>query len=261
MSINKLMTELKANGKKAFIPYITAGDPNLEATELFVKKLVEAGADIIELGIPFSDPVADGVVNQRSAERALKNHVSLTQILDFVANLRKKAINIPIVIFTYFNPVLKMGIESFAKKAQECKVDATLVLDLPPEAGKEYKKILDKYQIETIFLASPTTTKDRLELIDEMSSGFVYYVARTGVTGAQKDISVTLEDEISEVKKLITKPIAIGFGISNREQADKIAQYADGIIVGSAIVRLIENNDDVKIVGQDIYEFVTSLIK
>ncbi|MFN8672258.1 MAG: tryptophan synthase subunit alpha [Candidatus Sericytochromatia bacterium] len=260
MSINKVFEQLATENKKAFIPYITAGDPNLEGTELFIKGLIKAGASIIELGVPFSDPIADGVTNQKAAERALKNNISLNDILDFIGNLREKNITIPFVVFTYYNPLLRMGLENFAKKASEKGVNGVLVVDLPPESAEEYKSILDKYNLETIFLASPTTAKERLELIDKSSSGFVYYVSRTGVTGAQQNISSTLKDEIKEVKEIIKKPIAVGFGISTPEQAKEVSNYGEGVIVGSAIVKMIEVGTDINEIANNIYNFSKSIV-
>jgi len=262
MSINKVLTQIAKEGKKAFIPYITAGDPNLKATELFIKALISSGASVIELGVPFSDPIADGVTNQKSAERALKNNISLNDILDFIGDLRKKDITIPFVLFTYYNPLLKMGLENFAKKAQENGCNGVLVVDLPPEASKEYKKILDNHNLETIFLASPTTIKERLELIDESSSAFVYYVSRAGVTGTQQKVSATLKEEIDNIKKVIKNPIAVGFGISTPEQAKEISAYADAIIIGSALVKMIEDGEgsDIEETTKKIYDFSKSIV-
>lgn len=262
MSINKVLTQIAKENKKAFIPYITAGDPDLKGTELFIKALISSGASVIELGVPFSDPIADGVTNQKSAERALKNNISLNDILDFIGELRKKDITIPFVLFTYYNPLLKMGLENFAKKAQEKGCNGVLVVDLPPEASKEYKKILDNHNLETIFLASPTTIKERLELIDESSSAFVYYVSRAGVTGTQQKVSATLKEEIDNIKKVIKNPIAVGFGISTPEQAKEISTYADAIIIGSALVKMIEDGEgsDIEETAKKIYDFSKSIV-
>lgn len=260
MLINKTLNQLKIEGRKAFIPYITAGDPDLKSTKVFVKSLEKAGANIIELGIPFSDPVADGVVNQRSAQRALKNNISLHDVLEMVNELRQENCEIPIVIFTYFNPVFKMGIENFAKKAKQCQANGVLIVDLPPESAGEYKEVMYKNEIETIFLASPTTSKDRLNLIDQMSSGFVYYVARNGVTGVQNNLSATLSEEIHQLKEYIKNPVCLGFGISNPEQAKEVARLTEGVIVGSAIVKIIEENPDTEIASEKVYEFAKSIV-
>lgn len=259
MKISNTLNKLKSENKKAFIPYITAGDPNLEATEIFINQLIKAGADIIELGVPFSDPVADGVVNQKSSQRALEGNISLNKILDFVKNLRNKECNVPIVLFTYFNPVFKMGLETFAKKAQECGVNGALIVDLPPEAATDYKIIMDKNEIETIFLASPTTTTERMKLIDEMSSGFVYYVARAGITGVQSNLSETLSNEIKNLRVNVKNNICIGFGISTPQQAKDVADLADGVIVGSAIVKLIDTEKSINQISDEIYDFSKSL--
>lgn len=261
MLINKTLNDLKSKNKKAFIPYITVGDPNLDATELFIDKLVKSGADIIELGVPFSDPVADGVVNQLSSQRALKNNISLNKILDFVKILREKNYTIPIVLFTYFNPIFRLGLENFALKAKESGVNGVLIVDLPPESAREYKTIMDKNNLETIFLASPTTSIERMKLIDEMSSGFIYYVARNGITGTQSKISETLEEEVNKLKSNVTNNICIGFGISNGEQAKEVSKLADGVIVGSAIVKLINDKESIDIISDKIYDFSTIITK
>ncbi|MFN8577074.1 MAG: tryptophan synthase subunit alpha [Candidatus Sericytochromatia bacterium] len=261
MLINKTLNDLKSKNKKAFIPYITAGDPNLDATELFIDKLVKSGADIIELGVPFSDPVADGIVNQLSSQRALKNNISLNKILDFVKILREKNYTIPIVLFTYFNPIFRLGLENFALKSKESGVNGVLIVDLPPESAREYKTIMDKNNLETIFLASPTTSIERMKLIDEMSSGFIYYVARNGITGTQSKISETLEEEVNKLKSNVTNNICIGFGISNGEQAKEVSKLADGVIVGSAIVKLINEEDNINTISDKIYDFSSIITK
>lgn len=244
---------------KVFIPYITAGDPDLNTTRDVIHSLVKAGADIIEFGIPFSDPVADGAVNQRASERALKNNVSLDQILDFIGELRKEDILVPIVIFSYYNPILQMGLRNFAKKASEVKANAVLVVDLPPESASNYKNILDEYNLETIFLVSPTTSPERIKLIDEMTTGFIYYVARTGVTGVRSDISESLESEVKELKKHTIKPVSVGFGVSTPDQASIISSFADGVIVGSALVKLIEDNIGNSDLSDKVFSFASSL--
>ena len=238
----KLLKDLKSRGKAAFIPYITAGDPTLEATRRFAKVLVEAGADVLELGVPFSDPMADGPVNRRSCERALKNGAPLGAILRTVRRLRMDGITVPIVLFTYCNPLLKMGLAEFAEKAKRAGLTGVLALDLPPEEAREYRGHLEAAGIETIFLAAPTSCGRRLKLIGEASTGFVYYVSRTGVTGVQSRLSATLAKELRRARRRIGAPVAVGFGISTPEQARAVARLADGVVVGSAIVRLIEEN-------------------
>lgn len=240
--LGELIQKLKAQGHAAFIPYVMAGDATLEDTQRYVTALISAGADIIELGVPFSDPMADGPTNQLAAERALKNGTSLKDILGFVETMRLNGNTIPIVLFTYYNPVFKMGIKEFAEQAERAGVDGILSVDLPPEEAGDYCRILGEKKIETVFLASPTTTDERLRLIDQKSTGFVYYVSRTGVTGAQAELSKSLGSEIERVKRFVKNPLAVGFGISTPEQAATVGKLADGVVVGSALVKLIEKN-------------------
>ncbi|RZA26210.1 MAG: tryptophan synthase subunit alpha [Proteobacteria bacterium] len=236
---------LKAK-QKCFVAYLTAGDPDLQKTVDYVEALAKGGADIIELGIPFSDPLADGPVNQRAAERALLKGVSLTKILEIIPAIREKAPDVPLVIFSYMNPIFAMGFENFARQAEASGADAVLVVDLPPEESLEYRKILQKHKLDTIFLASPTSNEERLKIVDQSSSGFVYYVSRTGVTGAQTSLSTTLHKELKEVRRFSQLPIMVGFGISNAQQAKEAAADADGVIVGSAIVKIIEEGKEVE---------------
>lgn len=239
-AITRAFADLKARGKRAFIPYLTAGDPSLEATGAFVRALARAGASVVELGVPFSDPLADGAVNQRAAGRALRAGTTLPGVIGLVEKLRGDGVEIPLVLFTYFNPLYMMGIDKFAARARAAGVDGVLCVDLPPEEAGEYRPALEREGLSTIFLAAPTTRPERLELLDEASSGFVYYVSRTGVTGAQPQLSETLGAELAEVRKRVRKPLAVGFGISEPAQAREVARQADAVVVGSAIVRLIE---------------------
>ncbi|MBC7660537.1 MAG: tryptophan synthase subunit alpha [Chitinophagaceae bacterium] len=248
-------TRLKAS-QKCFVAYLTAGDPGLETTPILVHALVRGGADIIELGIPFSDPLADGPVNQRAAERALLKGVSLSQILDNVPKIRDLCPQTPLVIFSYMNPIFAMGFEAFAKKAQAVGIDGVLVVDLPPEESLEYRAILNAHGLDTIFLASPTSDENRLRLVDECSSGFVYYVSRTGVTGAQAQISTSLQNELAFVQKTIKNPVMVGFGVSNAQQAKEISGRAQGVIIGSAIVSIIENS---KQAAKELEDFARSI--
>jgi tryptophan synthase alpha chain len=260
MSTAQILRKLKSQGKTAFIPYITAGDPSLEATGLFAKALVDAGAAVLELGVPFSDPMADGPVNRRSAERALKNGASLSGILLLVRRLREGGMTIPIVLFTYFNPLFKMGLEEFAKRAKDSGLTGVLTLDLPPEEAAEYRKSLGAAGIETVFLAAPTSDERRLKLIDEASTGFVYYVSRTGVTGVRSSISDSLEEELLRVKRRIKNPVVVGFGISGPEQARAVARLADGVVVGSALVKLIEENQHPGTAAAKLRSFTETIV-
>lgn len=258
--LGKILLDLKTKGQTAFIPYITAGDPNLEATMLFVETLAVAGANVIELGVPFSDPMADGPTNQRAAERALKSGTSLKKILECVLRIRQKGIRTPIVLFTYYNPVFAFGIDAFAHQASVAGVSGVLCLDLPPEEATEYRAVLGKVGIETVFLAAPTTDDARLSIIDKASTGFVYYVSRTGVTGARQDLPVELEEDMKRLKKHVRNPVAVGFGISSPVQAAAVARVADAVVVGSAIVKIIEDNPEPQTAADKIRKFATTLV-
>lgn len=249
---------LKERGEPAFIPYITAGDPTLDQTETLVYALEEAGADIIEFGVPFSDPVADGVVNQEAAMRALARGVTLRDIIAKVGEIRRKS-EIPIVLFTYFNPVLAYGIEHFAKDAAEAGVDGVLCVDLPIEEAEEYIQTLNGANVKTIFLIAPTSTERRVETIAKASTGFVYYVSRTGVTGERSTVEQSVAGMIARIKRVAIAPVAVGFGISSPAQAAEVAGYADGVIVGSAIVRMIGKLGDTPSMAGEVGAFVREL--
>lgn len=236
--IDRRFQELAARGETAFIPYITAGDPTLDATARIVAELERAGADLIEFGVPFSDPVADGIVNQEAAQRALIHNVSLRDIVRLVKKLRDTT-QIPLVLFTYVNPVLAYGIERFAEDAADAGVDGVLCVDLPPEEAEEYRRCLTDRGVATIFLVAPTSTPARVALIARASTGFVYYVSRTGVTGERANIEHSVQGMVDAIRHEARTPVAVGFGISTPDQAAEVAGYADGVIVGSAIVRMI----------------------
>ncbi len=237
--INDAFAMRRKQSSKVFVAYLTAGDPGLEETKSYCRALARAGVDIIELGVPFSDPLADGPTNQKAAERALASGTTLEKILEMVQQLRADGFSCPLVIFSYLNPIFCMGYEKFASRAKQSGVDGVLCVDLPPEEASEYQSCLRSQGLDTVFLASPTTEEKRLELIEAYSSGFVYYVSRTGVTGVQSEISQSLQAEMNSVREHIKKPIAIGFGISTAEQAKEVGQWADGIVIGSAIVNII----------------------
>ncbi len=230
--------------KKAFVAYLTAGDPSLAMTARYVRALARAGADIIELGVPHSDPVADGETNQRAAERGLKSGTTLIGILDMARKLRAEGEKVPLVLFSYFNPILRLGLVEFARLARASGITAVLAVDLPPEESKEYREALLASGVGTVFLASPTTRVDRLALIGEASTEFVYYVSRAGVTGTRDSLSATLAEEVARVKAIVKKPVCVGFGISTPEQVREVASIADGVVVGSALVKVIEENPD-----------------
>lgn len=236
--IEKVFKENAEKGKKAFIAYITAGDPSLESTIRIVGEFDKIGVDIVELGVPFSDPIADGSVNQEASYRALKNNIGLIEIFRTIKEIRKN-LNIPIVFFIYFNIILSYGLERFADEAKKSGVDGVLALDLPPEEAEDYKKLMDEREISTIFLVSPVTPPERIEKIAKYSTGFIYYVSQMGVTGERKKVSDTIPEMVGKIRSFTDIPVAVGFGISSPEQVSEISQYADGVIVGSSIVKKI----------------------
>ncbi|HMK56229.1 MAG TPA: tryptophan synthase subunit alpha [Dissulfurispiraceae bacterium] len=234
--IDRAFKRLRASGGKAFIPYIMAGDPNIETTMERVLMLEECGADIIELGVPFSDPVADGPTIQRAAERAIKAGVSLKRMLSFMTELRKRS-QVPIIFMTYYNPVFKYGEENFIEDAAAAGVDGMIIPDLPPEEAGGLIKECHAKGINTIFLVAPTSTAERMKVIAFASRGFIYYVSMTGITGSKLSPEEQFRGHLGRLKELTGRPVAIGFGISNPDDARNMAAFADGVIVGSAIVR------------------------
>ena len=238
MSLRKTLR----SGKTAFIPFIVAGDPDMAATEEILRGLAAAGADAVELGVPFSDPVADGVTVQKASERALASGTTLRGVLDLVLRVRAGGVTLPICLFTYLNPVFRMGYAAFAKEARAAGADGALIVDLPPEEAGEYLSAAKAAGLETVFLCSPTTTAERLKLVDESSTGFVYYVAREGVTGARAELPETLSQKLEALKAALKNPVAVGFGISTRAHVVQISGKAAGVVVGSALVREVENN-------------------
>lgn len=236
--IDKKFAELKIEGKKAFIPFITAGDPSLEDTIAIVSELESAGADIIELGVPFSDPVADGPSIQRSSLRALESNVSLRDVINTVAKIRAKT-QIPIAFLTYYNLIFKYGVEKFVRDAAEAGVDGAVVANLPPEEASELIAAAREHDFASIFLIAPTSTPERVKIVSEACTGFIYCVSLTGVTGARSAISDMLAPTLKLIRQHTDKPVAVGFGVSTPEQAEKVAAMADGVIVGSAIINVI----------------------
>lgn len=239
--IEEKFAALRARQEKALIVYLTAGDPTLTATKEIILGLERAGVDIIEIGVPFSDPTADGPVIQAASQRALKNGVTLAGVLDMVAEVRSIS-QIPIVLFGYYNPIFSFGGEKFARAAKEAGVDGVLVVDLPPEEAKELRIHSDPAGLDFISLAAPTTGKDRLKTILQSATGFLYYISITGVTGTATPKVEAVAREISKIRKLTRMPVAVGFGISNAVQAREIGALADGIVIGSAVVQLIHEN-------------------
>ncbi|MDP3787020.1 MAG: tryptophan synthase subunit alpha [Candidatus Omnitrophota bacterium] len=239
--IDKKFTELKKRGKKALIVFITAGDFGLSTTKRLVLGLSKSDADIIELGVPFSDPIADGPTIQASSERALKRGTKLRDIIKLVRSLRVST-GIPIVLMTYYNPVLRYGLKKFVSDCERSGVDGVIVPDLPPEEAGELITTSKGKKFSTIFLLSPTSTKERIKLVSNKSKGFIYYVSLTGITGARAKLPDEIISRVRIIKKYTKKPICVGFGVSTPEQVRQISKVADGVIVGSAMVKLIEKH-------------------
>lgn len=239
--IGRKFSELRKARKKALIIYITAGDPDLENTGELIAALDAAGADILEIGVPFSDPTADGPTIQAASQRALKRGTTLTSILDLIGNIRTMT-EIPIVLFGYYNPIFYYGPEVFAKKAKAAGVDAILVVDLPPEESGELRQYTNREGIDFISLVAPTTSSERIRKIAQNASGFLYYVSITGVTGTKLPQVSDVKRDMERIREKTRMPVVVGFGISTPQQAAEIAPYADGIVIGSAFVRLIEEH-------------------
>ncbi len=225
-------------GRKAFIPFLTAGDPNLAVTAQLIIELDRSGADIIELGVPFSDPMADGPVIQRASERALINRVSVRDCLELVKQIRVKS-QIPIVLFTYLNPLLSL--QNISGELIEAGIDGVLITDLVPEEASDYIRQMREAKIDTIFLVAPTSTDERLKLISQACTGFVYAVSRTGITGVRQSLSESAANLVERVRKFTDLPVAVGFGVSTPEHVEAVWQHADAAVVGSRIVAEIEN--------------------
>ena len=242
--IAQRFADLRRKGEMGLVAYLTAGDPTLAATEQFVLALAEAGADVVELGVPFSDPVADGPVIQRASERALRGGTTLAGVLSQVKSLRAKT-EVPLVLFSYFNPVLQMGLEKFGDAANAAGADGVLITDLTPEEGGDYRAAMSSRGLDTIFLAAPTSTDERLALIVKATSGFLYLISRTGVTGAKDQLAEDLPDLARRVRRFTELPIAIGFGISLPGHVSLLGGLADAAVVGSALVEEIERAGNV----------------
>jgi len=249
---------LRKNRQKALIAYLMAGDPGLAETEQLVLALEQAGADIIELGVPFSDPIADGPVIQQAAERALRNGTSLRQILTSVTSLRQRT-NIPIILMLYYNSIHAMGCEEFCHAAKAAGVDGLIVPDMPPDEAGPLKVPADAAGLSLIFLLAPTSTVDRRKLVAKESHGFVYYVSLTGITGAKMSNAEDIQHNIGKLRKVSAAPVAVGFGVATPEDAAQVSKVADGVIVGSAIVkRIASHQQDPAMIGH-VAEFVRSL--
>ncbi len=239
--IRRLFERLRPAGGKALIGYLTTGDPSLERTPALVGALERGGVDLIELGVPFSDPIADGPVIQRASERALKAGASLRRVLEVAAQIRQ-ASQIPILLFTYLNPVLRYGLEALAREAARAGVDGVLLTDLSVEEAGRYVGVMRALGLDTVFLAAPTSTEARLKLVAEHSTGFVYLVSRTGVTGERESLAASVAELAGAMRRISGLPLAVGFGVSRPEHVAEVGRVADGVVVGSAFVRLIEQH-------------------
>ena len=238
--IFRRFAQLRESGELGIVAYVTAGDPSLDATLEYVLALAEAGADVIELGVPFSDPLADGPTIQRASERALKAGATLAGVIELVARIRKTS-QVPLVLFSYYNPVLQMGLEKFGAAASAAGVDGVLITDLTPEESAEYRDILARHHLDTVFLAAPTSDAERLAKIAAVSSGFLYIISRTGVTGAKDAMPEDLPALLRRARNATSLPLAVGFGISLPGHVSMLGGLADAAVVGSALVSEIEN--------------------
>ena len=250
---------LKKSEKKAFIAFITAGYPNLDTTRRLVLEFDKIGVDIIELGVPFSDPLADGPIIQEASGGALKKGITLGKILELVKELRKET-EIPICLMSYYNPIFCFNDEKFCQKAKESGADGVIIPDLPPEEGRGFIQFANKAHLDTIFFLSPTSTVERIKLVAAVSKGFIYYVSLTGVTGSRQMLPHDLVKNLKLIKKYTQKPVCVGFGVSRPEHLQQIYKIADGAIIGSAIVKKIKENIGRHDLVKRVAEFVSNLI-
>jgi tryptophan synthase alpha chain len=247
--IGNAFERARGRGAKAFVAFITAGDPSPERTVEVAVELDKAGVDVLELGVPFSDPLADGPVIQRSSDRALRRGTTLATVLETVRRLRKRS-EVPLVLFSYVNPLLQYGLERLAAEAREAGVDGILATDLPPEEADEWLGTARRAGLDTVFLASPTSPDERLRRVAEASRGFVYAISRTGVTGERERLSEEAAPLVQRLKRLTDEPVALGFGIGSPEQVKQAAAVADAVVVGSALVRFLEEQPEGDVAGQ-----------
>ena len=258
--IDKTFQKLKQKNQKALITFITAGDPDIDSTIKHIRSLEEGGADIIELGVPFSDPLADGPVIQKSALRSLQSGTTLKKIIQMVGRARKTC-SIPIILMSSYNPIFRYGEEKFIKDSINAGVDGIIVPDLPPEEASSLNKLAQTNELDMIFLLAPTSTKERIKIVAKMSSGFIYYISLTGVTGTREKMAQDLKEKIFKIKQTSSKPVEIGFCISTPKQAAFSAKISDGAIVGSAIVKIIEKGFQTGNKSNQVREFVLSMKK
>lgn len=259
--ISKTFARAKDEGRAAFVAYLCAGDPNFETSVEACRALIDSGIDILELGVPFSDPLADGLTNQLAAQRALESGMTGEKVLELVRRVRAFS-EVPIVFYTYYNLVFAKGSDGYAKAAKAAGVDALLTLDLPPEESVEHLEACKKHGLETVYIVAPTTPDERLEMICAATTGFIYYVSREGVTGEQASMSEGIQARVEQIKQHTDLPVVVGFGISNADHVRTVAQAADGVVVGSAIVNCIaQNPGDTKAIVEALKAKMASLLE
>jgi tryptophan synthase alpha chain len=256
--IGKLFETLKRDGRKGLIAYLTAGDPSPARTPELVEALVRGGADLVELGVPFSDPIADGPVIQRAGERALKAGTTLHKVLEIAAEIRRRS-EVPLLLFTYLNPVVRYGLDRLAKDAAACGIDGCLLTDASVEEAHEYVGAMHQHGLDTVFLAAPTSTERRMKLVAQYSTGFVYLVSRTGVTGEQASLSAAVAPLVRAMRAVTDLPLAVGFGVSRPEHVAELGTQVDAVVVGSALVRVIEQHLDSPDLARELEAFVRQL--
>ncbi len=259
--IDTRFQQLRAAGEKAFIAYICAGDPTLKATEQLAHELAAVGVDILELGVPFSDPLADGLVNQLASERALRHGTTPARVLRLVKRLRTAGHQAPVVLYIYYNLIHCRGVKRFAREAAAAGVDGILALDLPPEEAADYEQTMQQDGVHPIYLVAPTTPGERIKEISRHASGFIYYVSREGVTGMQQTVAGSIGARVKQMRRATRLPIVVGFGVSTPAQASEVAAAADGVVVGSAIVDRIARHGKDKDLAKKVGRFVKPMVK
>ena len=259
--IERAFQNAQSQGRSAFVSYVCAGDPNPATSLQVCRALLRSGVDILEIGVPFSDPLADGLTNQLAAQRALEAGTTREDVFDLVRKIREEDEQTPIVFYTYYNLMFSGGLEAYIAEAKEAGVDGLLVLDLPPEEAGDYVEACQKIEMKTVFLLAPTTPEERVEYIAQNATGFIYYVSRTGVTGVREDLASDLQEMVGMIKRHSDNPLVVGFGIQKPDQVNAVARLADGVVVGSAIVNTIkENLEDEGKMLERIESLVTSLV-
>jgi tryptophan synthase alpha chain len=246
--------------KPGLVVYITCGDPDLATSREVILAAIRAGADVIELGVPFSDPVADGPVIQRASERALHAGTTLRSVLQLAHEIRQQQPQVALLIFSYLNPIVRFGVEAFAGEAKSAGVDGVLVTDLPVEEATQHLQLMRKHQLDTVFLAAPTSPDERLKAICEASRGFVYAVSRTGITGTRQEVAADASGLVKRIKQFTSLPVAVGFGISNAQQFAEVTSFADAAVVGSGIVQVIEQSGRGESAAKAVHNFITGLL-